>query len=301
VLRRLAREGPPPVPDATADPLGWLTTAGSLPEWIARRWLSRLGPDGALARARQALDEPPCVLRLNPRVPDALEQLRQAGYHPTPLTLPGAFLVRGGRPADLHAAGVVYIQDEAAQAIGQLAAGPGLTLDACAAPGGKALLIADQVASRGHVIAAEASLRRLRTLSRLAGAWRASNLSLVGADALQPPFEPARFEQLLLDAPCSGLGTLAQNPDLRWRVTLRDLDRHAQRQRRLLAAAAELVRPGGRLIYATCSTESEENEAVVSDFLVSRPHQFAAENLPRWAARLATGSSGYFAAVLRRA
>ncbi len=299
VLRRLAREGPRAFPDASVDPLGWLISEGSLPEWVARRWLTRLGPATAVARARDALQEPPRVFRPNPRIPDALERARQAGLDPLPLVLPGTFLARGGRPADLHGAGVIYIQDEQAQAIAHLAAGPGRTLDACAAPGGKATLIADLIAPTGHAVAAEASPRRLRTLARLVSRWGSENLSLLGADALAPPFAAASFDQVLLDAPCSGLGTLGHHPDLRWRVRPRDVARHAARQGRLLAALAPLVRPGGRLVYATCSTEPEENEAVVADFL-SRAASFSGEPLPAWAHPLGTAARGYFAALLRR-
>lgn len=297
VLRRLAREGPPQEP---GEPLAWLTSAGSLPDWIARRWLARFGPKGAIERARRAQLEPAAVFRLNPRVPDALERATAAGLEARPLDLPGAFLAGAGRPADLHAQGILYLQDEHAQRIGRLAAGPGRTLDACAAPGGKATLIADLVhATGGRVVAAEASRARLATLARLAALWGCPNLAIVGADARRPPFSASRFEQVLLDAPCSGLGTLARNPDLRWRVREGDLASHAARQRDLLAAVAPLVRPGGRLVYATCSSEPEENAAVVTGFLEAHAG-FTRLPLPSEAATLETGDAGFFAAVLGR-
>jgi 16S rRNA (cytosine967-C5)-methyltransferase len=297
VLRRLAREGPPPEP---ADPQEWLVSAGSLPAWLAERWLRRLGAHGARELARRGLEEPPAVFRLNPRIPDALERAREAGLQPHALDCPGAFRAEAGRPADLHAAGVLYLQDELAQRIGLVTAGPGRTLDACAAPGGKAMLIADAVlADGGKLVAAEASQPRLATLSRLAALWGCPNLAVVGADAARPPFPAPSFDQVLLDAPCSGLGTIARNPDLRWRVREADLAAHGRRQLSLLSALAPLVRPGGRLVYATCSTEPEENADVVAAFL-ARDGSFRLEPAPPLASGL-DGSAGFFASVLRRA
>ncbi len=302
VLRRLAREGPPPEPDPERDPLAWLTTSGSLPEWLAERWLARFGPSGAVSRARGASVEPPAVFRLNRRHPDALQRIVAAGCEARPAATPGAWIADGGRPADLHAAGVLYLQDESAQRVAALACGPGRTLDACAAPGGKALLLADWLEERGEtgfVVAVEASRRRLETLARLARTWGSPGLHLVRGDAERPSFASMAFDQILLDAPCSGLGTLARHPDLRWRVHGPDLASHAARQRRLLDALAPLLRVGGRIVYATCSSEPEENDQVVAAFLAAR-RDYRLEALPAAAADLATGEAGFFAAVLRR-
>jgi 16S rRNA (cytosine967-C5)-methyltransferase len=131
----------------------------------------------------------------------------------------------------------------------------------------------------------------------------------LGADAREPPFRTS-FDAVLLDAPCSGLGTLARHPDIRWRLRPRDILRHAKRQRELLAGLAPLVRPGGRLVYATCSIEDEENEGVVGPFLQAT-RGFEVEPLPEWASSFAAGpfvrtrpethgGDAFFAAVLRR-
>ena len=310
ILRRLAREGPPTEADAVAEPRQWLTTTGSLPGWLAERWLERLGPATAVARARALLEEPPVFFRPNPRVPDALARARKAGLAPRPAVVPGAWVATSGRITELTREGVIYPQDEGSQLVAHLAAGPGRLLDACAAPGGKATLMADLAGEEGHVIAAEPSIRRLRTLGALVRRWGASNVHVLGADALRPPFH-ARFDAVLLDAPCSGLGTMARHPDLRWRLQAKDLPRLVERQSQLLASVAALVKPGGRLLYAVCSIEPEENEGVVAPFLAAHG-EFTHEPLPAWASAFADGpfvrmrpeaheGDAFFAAHLRRA
>jgi 16S rRNA (cytosine967-C5)-methyltransferase len=182
-------------------------------------------------------------------------------------------------------------------------------LDACAAPGGKSLQVADLGAGRTRVIAAEASARRLRTLVRLRRRWGGGDVHVVAADARRPPFARP-FDGVLLDAPCSGLGTLARHPDIRWRCAPGEPERQARRQRELLDALAPFVRDGGRFVYATCSVEPEENEGVVRPFLESHP-EFAIDALPDWAqahavrgfVRLEPGAlqgDAFFAARLRR-
>jgi 16S rRNA (cytosine967-C5)-methyltransferase len=309
VLRSLVRQGPPAFPDPENDPLGWLTTAGSIPAWLAERWIARLGPSVAVARARAFLETPPFSYRLNPRVPDAALRAEAAGLAPRPLAVPGAWEATAGRPAELAASGVLYLQDEGAQLVAHLAAGPGLRLDACAAPGGKSTLMADRARGTGLVVAAEASTRRLRTLAGVCARWGATNVAVVGADARHPPFR-ADFEGVLLDAPCSGLGTLGRHPDIRWRARREDLARQGRRQRELLEALAPLVRPGGTLIYATCSVEEEENEAVIEPFLAEHP-EFEPLPLTGWTAAFADGpyvrtrpehdrGDAFFAALLGR-
>jgi 16S rRNA (cytosine967-C5)-methyltransferase len=281
VLRRLQREGPPREPDPVADPLAWLTTAGSLPRWLAERWHRHLGPQAAVARARCLLDAPPTYFRVNPRVKDAAARLATAGVEARETPVPGALERVEGRLSLLASEGVLYVQDAGSQMVAHLAASRGLVLDACAAPGGKALLMADLGGPGTRVIAAEASPRRLATLARLRARWDAGNVSVLAADALRPPLAPV-FDSVLLDAPCSGLGTLARNPDARWRLAPADVERQTRRQRALLESVATLVRPGGRLVYATCSIEPEENEGVVAPFLERHP-EFACEALPAWA------------------
>lgn len=310
VLRRLAREGPPPEPDPARDPLAWLTTAGSLPGWLAARWLERLGPEAALARARASAAEPAVTVRLNPRRPEAAGLATAAGVTLAPLTVPGAFRVTGGRPHELAAAGALHLQDEGSQLVAHLAAATGRTLDACAAPGGKATLVGDLVGAAGVVVAGELVAPRLRTLAAHVARWGAANVHVAAADGLRPPWRGG-FDTVLLDAPCSGLGTLARHPDIRWRVAEADLPRHARRQGALLDALSQVVRSGGRLVYATCSSEPDENEDVVARFLERRrdfhllpPPPFADPFRDGPYARTRPESDGgdaFFAAVLGRA
>jgi len=308
VLRRLAREGAPPFPDATGDPLGWLTSAGSLPRWLAARWLERLGPSVAVARARALLDPPPTVFRFNPRVEDAESRARAAGLDPRPLTVPGAWTAEGPT-AMLAADGVIYVQDQGSQMAAHLAAHGRRVLDACAAPGGKTTLLADLLGAAGTVVGAEASVPRLERMARLVARWGAPTVRLVGADAGRPPFG-RHFDSVLLDAPCTGLGTLARRPDIRWRTLPRDVTRQARRQRELIESVAALVRPGGHLVYSVCSGEPEEGEQVADAFLAGHP-EFARASLPEWATPLAErgyagtrperdGGDAFFAAALGR-
>ena len=309
VLRRLASQGPPSLPDPAADPLGWLTSAGSLPDWLARRWAARLGSATAVARARAFLEVPPAAFRLNPRVTGAFERALETGLEPVPLPVPGAWQARGGRPTDLAAQAVLYLQDQGSQLVARLAARPGCVLDACAAPGGKSTLIGDVLGDAVTVVAGDASPARASSLASLVRRWGSPNVHVAAADALRPPFG-TRFDAVLLDAPCTGLGTLGRNPDIRWRASPGDVDRQSRRQAALLAALAPLVKPKGTLVYATCSAEPEENEDPVRGFLETRPG-FEPEAAPDWAARFGDGrflrtlperdgGDAFFAAVLAR-
>jgi 16S rRNA (cytosine967-C5)-methyltransferase len=165
------------------------------------------------------------------------------------------------------------VQDEASQLVALLCGPhPGRwVLDACASPGGKATAIAAAVGSAGKLVACDRRDRRMALLQRTVDATRASNVFLVQADVLTPlPFSRC-FDCVVVDAPCSGLGTLRRDPDIRWRRREGDLATLASAQRRMLQHAAASVGPGGRLVYATCSTEPEENEEVADAFLRTAP------------------------------
>ena len=139
-------------------------------------------------------------------------------------------------------------------------------LDACASPGGKTTAIAAAMQDEGLVVATDVRGRRVGLLARTVRLSGARSVKIVQADAAALPLT-ASFDWVLLDVPCSGLGTIRRDPDVRWRESEADLARLAEAQRRMLAETARVLRPGGRLVYSTCSSEPEENEGVVAAFL----------------------------------
>ena len=190
---------------------------------------------------------------------------------------PDALVVEDGQPLKGSglAGGWFVVQDEASQLVSLLAGpSPGRrVLDTCASPGGKTTALAAAMTG-GLLVACDVRRKRIallkRTIAATCGA-SAATVSIVQADVKQPlPFAHL-FDCVLLDAPCSGLGTLRRDPDIRWRRQELDLAALALDQRRMLENGAACVAPGGRLIYATCSSELEENDAVVGAFLTASP------------------------------
>lgn len=278
VLRNLdRRRGELPLPDP-ADPVERLSVEHSHPRWLVRRWLDRLGVQATTALLARDNRPPRLHLAPHPRAegPERLlASLREAGFEASPHPdHPSAVVVEdGGRPDELPGwqEGLFWVQDAGAQWVSALAGPPreGVFLDACAAPGGKlAGLLAEAPHARALAVDSDAGrLARVReNLDRLglACAWP------VAADARALP-TGRTFPLALLDAPCSGTGVLARRPDARWRREPGDVGRFAAFQGELLDAVADRVRPGGLLVYATCSLEPEENAGVVECFLARRP------------------------------
>nr|MDQ3805176.1 RsmB/NOP family class I SAM-dependent RNA methyltransferase [Acidobacteriota bacterium] len=154
-------------------------------------------------------------------------------------------------------------------------------LDACAAPGSKTTQIAVLAGDRAPVVAGDLHAHRLRIVGESAGRQGLKSINLVVLDAARSlPFADETFDRVLVDAPCTGTGTLRHNPEIRWRVAPADIAELSARQRRILDEAARVVRPGGRLVYSTCSVEREENEEVVADFLRARENFRQTEATP---------------------
>jgi 16S rRNA (cytosine967-C5)-methyltransferase len=286
VLREISRKRRnlplPPRPAASADrtaALRYLSITLSHPRWLVARWYDRLGFEATEAWLRFNNSVAPLTLRANRLVvdpPTLVNRLEAAGVGVRPGRFaPDALLVETGHPLRGPGGGEGWfvVQDEASQLVGLLAsARPGaFVLDACASPGGKTTAIAAAMGNTGLLIACDVRRRRvelLRTTVRSAGA---RNVRLVQSDVLRPlPFSRT-FDSVIVDAPCSGLGTLRRDPDIRWRRQEADLPAFAAAELTMLRHAAEAVAPGGRLIYATCSGEPEENDGVVSAFLAGRP------------------------------
>lgn len=281
VLRRVAdaanRPALPrdPGPDGSrAAQLAYLSVTGSHPAWLAQRWLDRVGFERAHAWVRFNNRAPALTLRANrlrTTVRDLSRRLAEHGVEtaPTRWARDGLSVVTGTPlRTPLAGQGLFVVQDEASQLVAELvAARPGeRVLDACAAPGGKTTALAAGLRERGLVVAAELRSPRVRLLQGIVRECGADAVQFVRHDLRQPPFQPV-FDCVLVDAPCTGLGTVRRDPEIRWRRQEDDLSRLATLQRALVEGAAAVVRPGGRLVYATCSSEPEENEAVVRAFL----------------------------------
>ncbi len=270
VLRRLSREsyGSTGFPDPDRDPAGFLAAWGSHPRWMIDRWLERW----PTAQVRGLVDynnrRPLVYLSVLSDRDGAVERLRAAGLEAQPSGLVGTSILVDSavvqRALELVPA---VVQDPSAAAVVDYASPvPGSRIaDLCAAPGGKAALLA----GRGHEVwALEASRVRMAKLVANRDRLALARLHPALADSKRPPLKSA--DLVLIDAPCSGTGTLARNPDLRWRLRAADLRALVEVQRRLLESGAELVAVGGHLVYATCSLEPEENEGQVMEFLGRR-------------------------------
>jgi 16S rRNA (cytosine967-C5)-methyltransferase len=284
VLRNLIRRGPegdglPARPTDGADTtsaLDYLSVTLSHPRWLVARWLERLGFDACERWCRTNNEPPELTARpLGISTADLSAAIRREGidterarFVPDTLKLASGSL--GRLPA--HVRDHLLIQDEGSQLVALLTGARmgELVLDVCAAPGGKTMILADAVGRSGVVVAGDRRPRRVRLLRTLLGrAGTPARLLTLDAEA-GLPFGPV-FDRVLLDAPCSGLGTLRRDPDIKWRRQPDDLQRLAAAQRRMIVQAGQAVRPGGTLVYATCSSEPEENDAIVAHFLDAAP------------------------------
>jgi len=281
VLRNLVRKQTSGLPDRPASgdsrtkALAYLSRTLSHPEWLVARWLDRWGFDAAEAWCQFNNASPDLTVKsLRGLAPGALvEALTGEGVDAQPARyVLGAVRLAPGSLGRLSSTwrDELVVQEEASQIVA-LAAGvrPGArVLDLCAAPGGKTIILSERLAGHGLLIASDHRPARVRLLSATVRKAQAP-ARVLSLDATQPlPFGPI-FDVVLVDAPCSGLGVLRRDPDLKWSRHLDDLPRFAEMQRRMLAHAAGVVAPGGRLLYATCSSEPDENDAVVDQFLVA--------------------------------
>ena len=288
VLRSFARRGARErEPAAPADPIEALAVRSSFPSWLARRWVERYGADEAGALMRALNERPPLALRANTlattreALAARLRDEDRVDTTPAGLAPEGLIATHGGRPGAWRAFadGAFVVQDEASMLVARLLeprAGD-TVVDACAAPGTKTTHLAQLMENRGRILAFDPVPARLA----LAGAACARlGVTIVEihdgtVETLAPRFAGA-CDAVLVDAPCTNLGVLRRNPEVKWRRQPGDVAASAARQREILAAAATVLRPGGRLVYATCSLEPEENADVIAAFLGER-HDFVVD------------------------
>jgi 16S rRNA (cytosine967-C5)-methyltransferase len=291
VLRRAAEEAGSPAKrfmPADLSEIERLAIFNSHPTWLVERWLAQFGEarTNALLEENNHAPRLSCVVWNENERETIFAELAQAGIRSEPgQLLKDAFSVKGGSPfrSQAFTTGKISIQDEASQAIPLLLGvkeGESV-LDLCAAPGGKTMRLARLAGGSSLLVASDLHAHRLRAMRAQFGRIGIKNIRLVELDATKTlPFS-AKFDRILVDAPCSGTGTLARHPEIRWRLRPEQLWEFGGLQTEILARALEQLKPGGRLVYATCSLEKEENDDVVAEALRRFPgsRRVAAEEI----------------------
>jgi 16S rRNA (cytosine967-C5)-methyltransferase len=298
VLRQATREPEYDPAGNVDDPIERLTIETSHPRWLVESWVNQFGfaETGALARANN--NPAPVTFRFTAKAysqnhsENLLNELRSADaeIRPSLIARNSWRLVRakgseagedstepqGRMPAILRRLsedGLIYFQDEGSQLVAQLVGAQTRerVLDVCGAPGSKSTLMAAE-APEATIFAGDLYEHRAATIKQFASQQQARNIHLIVYDATQElPFTNRLFDRVLVDAPCSGTGTLRHNPEIRWRLQSSDITELSAKQKRILTNAAAMVRRHGILIYSTCSIETEENETIVSDFCETHP------------------------------
>ena len=255
----------------------------SLPDWLYDRLVAETSEQDAAAFGRAMLNTAPLDLRVNTLLADreqVLRDLRASGFDAAPTRFSPVGIRVAGKPAinrhDLFTSGAIEVQDEGSQLLGYLVAPRRreLVVDFCAGAGGKTLLMGAMMQSQGRLYALDVSEKRLKNLAPRLKRSGLSNVHpqiIASENDIKVKRLAGKIDRVLVDAPCSGLGTLRRNPDLKWRQSPRAIDELAVKQRAILSAAATMLKPGGRLVYATCSVLAQENREVVEEFLVAHP------------------------------
>ena len=283
-LLRKAAEGHEelPLPDPEKEPALFVSVTRSLPPWLAARWIHRFGMNETLALGDALNQIPGITVRTNTLKTDRNTLIRELAHDvreiiPTRHSEEGITFSHPSVPVhEIQAfkSGLFQVQDEAAQMIAPLLnPRPGeRVLDACAGRGGKTGHLAQLMKNRGELLACDSDPEKLERLMVEMKRVGASMVTTKPMDLMNSPnhLKIQPFDGVLVDAPCSGLGVLRRNPDSRWKRREKDIQRMAKIQKTILTNAADLVKPGGRLVFAVCSCELEETLGVVRDFLMAR-------------------------------
>ncbi|MBA4396986.1 MAG: 16S rRNA (cytosine(967)-C(5))-methyltransferase RsmB [Syntrophus sp. (in: bacteria)] len=325
ILRNvMRREKEIPWPQIEADPAVHISVVHSHPLWLVKRWIALFGVQETLGLCKANNEIPPLSIRVNrlkATREEVMRRLEQDGFNvrETQFSPDGLVLMHAATPVRdtfSYKNGQIQVQDEASQLAGFLLdPRPGeKILDACAGAGVKASYLAEIMQNHGSVTAVDISRQKVKALRENTERLGIAIIAPLVMDLREDPGEAFRgvFDGILLDVPCSGLGTLRRNPEIKWRITSQDIRRHADLQKRLLDGVAGCLRPGGRLVYCTCSVMSGENEDVIADFL-SRHGDFRRIRPPDiiplsmvtdegfFKARTdCHGTDGFFGAVLQR-
>jgi 16S rRNA (cytosine967-C5)-methyltransferase len=272
-----------PFPTFQQDPLAFLSSRQSIPKWLARRWLQHLSTERINAVCKAINTIPPITLRTNTlktnreqllrSLEDQAEHLEPTAYAPDGINI---FNLKRSMPQlATYKKGWFQVQDEAAQLVALLLdPQPGESvLDACAGLGGKTAHMAQLMQNQGAITALDNNPEKLQQLGTAMARLGVSIVQTTCSDLLSPLEQNARgvYDRILLDAPCSGLGVMRRNPDIKWNSSAARLERRAEVQKQILPNLAAAVKPGGILVYAVCSMEPEENDAVIEDFLKKQP------------------------------
>jgi 16S rRNA (cytosine967-C5)-methyltransferase len=322
VLRRAAREGRAPLEELDDSTPEGAAVALSHPLWITERWFTELGADEARALMRRDNEPAESAVRANrlrTTAAELTELLAGEGVEArTDPLVPEAVVLNS--PYDVHASplferGLLMPQSRASMLVARAVdPRPGeRVLDLCAAPGAKTTHLAALMHDEGEIVAVEGDPRRADAIRANAERLGAGCVRVVVGDAAEPAFGED-YDRVLVDPPCSDLGTLQSRPDVRWRKSAADVEELRVLQGRILGAAAQAVRPGGRLVYSTCTVSAAENEQQLRDFLAAHA-SFGIRDLTDWQPRLADpaarrylqtlphrdGTDGFFIAALERA
>ena len=307
LLRNLSTLSPPKPQD---NPIKNIPVTLSHPAWLVSRWLKRLGPDETEALCRANNEIPPVSLRVNMLKTDRdrlLSGLEKSGIgaEQSSLAPQGIRLLTGTSIRDIPEQlwPLFQVQDEAAQLVAPLlgAHRGERVLDACAAPGGKTTHLAELMEDQGTIVALDKDTGRLDRLSANIKRLDLHSIEIIRGDLLDKQ-NLGYFDKILLDAPCSALGVIRRNPDIKWCRRESDLKRNKKIQSRLIKKATDMLKPGGKLLYAVCSNEPEECEEVIESFLQKTPLKVSNIGEDRFFRTMPhrDGVDGFFAALLGR-
>ncbi|HAM49236.1 MAG TPA: 16S rRNA (cytosine(967)-C(5))-methyltransferase RsmB [Nitrospiraceae bacterium] len=258
----------------------------SHPQWLIKRWIRRFGEKEALELAGADNKIPPLTLRVNTlkaKRENIIQSFSDMGIHaePTHFSPDGIKLRDFDAFKELSGTGLVIVQDEASQLITYLLEPrPGeRILDACAAPGGKTTHIAQLMEDRGEIVAVDSEEERIQRLMTNISTLALASVNVVHTD-IREYFVNEHFDRILLDAPCSSMGVIRRNPDIKYRYTAKDLSRFAAKQVGLLRSISRLLKPGCTMVYSVCSTEPEEGEEVIKEFLKDSKEFYIIDKAP---------------------